>query len=205
METEANQPSSSEGVGRSALPRGRIARARAWLSAAWRNPAYRFAALFLLYLGVIGFAYPALRTYFREVGNAMSTGTAQLEYYLFKLFGTDVSVSDTTLTFGGFAVQVIEECTAIYEVLIFSAAVLAFQTSWSKKAVGLALGLPLLYAINLFRIAVLMVVGRYYASVFDFMHLYFWQATLILMITSVWLLWIFKVVQRDEETLPARS
>ena len=30
------------------------------------------------------------------------------------------------------------------------------------------------------------------------MHLYFWQATLILMITSVWLLWIFKVVRHEE-------
>jgi hypothetical protein len=31
------------------------------------------------------------------------------------------------------------------------------------------------------------------------MHIYFWQATLILMITSVWLLWIFKVVRHESE------
>ena len=35
------------------------------------------------------------------------------------------------------------------------------------------------------------------------MHIYFWQATLILMITSVWLLWIFKVVRRGEPSAPA--
>ena len=38
---------------------------------------------------------------------------------------------------------------------------------------------------------------------FDFMHLYFWQATLILMITSVWLLWIFQVVRREDPARPA--
>jgi len=34
------------------------------------------------------------------------------------------------------------------------------------------------------------------------MHLYFWQATMIAMITSVWLLWITKVVQRETPALP---
>jgi hypothetical protein len=49
----------------------------------------------------------------------------------------------------------------------------------------------------------LMVVGRYYPAAFDFMHLYFWQATMIVMITSVWLLWIMKVVRSGEEPAPA--
>jgi hypothetical protein len=48
----------------------------------------------------------------------------------------------------------------------------------------------------------LILVGRYYAPAFDFMHLYFWQATMIVWITLVWLLWIMKVV-RDDEDEPA--
>jgi archaeosortase B (VPXXXP-CTERM-specific) len=94
-------------------------------------------------------------------------------------------------------VHIIEECTGVYEVLIFAAAVLAFPTIWPKKWVGLGLGLPLLYFFNVLRIAVLILVGKYMPQYFDFMHLYFWQATLILMITSVWLLWITQVVNRD--------
>ena len=45
-------------------------------------------------------------------------------------------------------------------------------------------------------------VGRFHNELFEFMHIYFWQATLILMITSVWLLWILKVVRRDEPSAP---
>jgi hypothetical protein len=37
------------------------------------------------------------------------------------------------------------------------------------------------------------------------MHLYFWQATLILMIMSVWALWFFKVVLREEKGRPSRA
>ena len=57
--------------------------------------------------------------------------------------------------------------------------------------------LPIFYSFNVIRIGVLMVVGKHWPEYFDFMHLYFWQATLILMITSVWLLWITQVVNRD--------
>ena len=59
------------------------------------------------------------------------------------------------------------------------------------------IGINLIGTFNVIRIAVLMVVGKFYPEYFDFMHLYFWQATLILMITSVWLLWITQVVNRD--------
>ena len=104
---------------------------------------------------------------------------------------------------GGFGVRIIEECTGIFEAIIFVAAVLAFPTSLARKAIGVALGVPLLYVVNVLRILVLLVVGSSWPAVFEFMHLYFWQATLILMITSVWLLWIFKVVRHGKQDLPA--
>lgn len=168
------------------------------------NPAYRFALLFLVYLGIAGFGYPLVRERFKAAGDAMIIGVAQLEHFLFSLFSSEVSISGRRVGFGEFSVEIIEECTAMYEILIFAAAVFAFPTRWKKRGVGLALGIPLLYAINLVRIAMLIAVGRYYPSVFDFMHVYFWQATLILMITSVWLLWILKVVRNEEEDLPSR-
>ncbi len=127
----------------------------------------------------------------------MAAGTAWVEYQAFDLFSDGVTLTDKIVVFQGFAVKIIEECTGIYEVLIFVAAVLAFPTTIVKKLIGLGMGVPLLYAFNVVRIAVLILVGRYLPEWFDFMHLYFWQATLILMITSVWLLWIIKVVKDD--------
>ena len=163
----------------------------------WFNPAYRFVFFFLLYLGLVALAYPPLRERYIHVVDAMAAGTAWVEYQAFGLFSDSVSLTDKVIVFQGFAVKIIEECTGIYEVLIFVAAVLAFPTTIVKKLIGLGMGVPLLYAFNVVRIAVLILVGRYLPEWFDFMHLYFWQATLILMITSVWLLWIIKVVKDD--------
>jgi len=170
----------------------------------WFNPAYRFVFFFLFYLGAVALAYPPLRERYLPVVEALAAGTAWAEFQMFDLFSDNVSLEDKVIIFQGFAVKIIEECTGIYEMLIFGAAVLAFPTTIVKKAIGLGMGIPILYLFNVVRIAVLILVGRYLPDWFDFMHLYFWQATLILMITSVWLLWIIKVV-KDDRPIPARA
>jgi archaeosortase B (VPXXXP-CTERM-specific) len=172
------------------------------LRGVYANPANRFVVLFLIYLGVLAYFYPRLAIRYSDVMDLLAEWTALVEYQVFVLFSDAVTHNGKMIVFGGFAVQIIEECTGLYEVLIFTAAVLAFPTTLVKKAIGIAGGAPILYAINVARIAFLMVVGRYWPASFDFMHLYFWQATLILMITSVWLLWIFKVVRHEG---PART
>ena len=164
----------------------------------WRNPAYRFALLFLPYLAVIAIGYPIFLKRFSGVVQAFIHATAFLEYWSFRLFSDQISLNEKLVVFGGFAVKIIDECTGIYEMLIFSAAVLAFPPRWRNKLTGILMGCPLIYLFNIVRIAMLIVVGRYYPPVFNFMHLYFWQATMIIMITSVWLLWIIKVVRSDE-------
>ena len=166
--------------------------------AVWANPAYRFVLLFLPYLGVVSIGYPAVVRNYSPIIQWFIRATAAIEYWIFVPFTSDITLDKKLVMFGGFAVKIIDECTGIYEMLIFSAAVLAFPTSWGKKLVGILLGNPLIYLFNVARIAALIVVGRYQPGAFEFMHLYFWQATMIVMITSVWLLWIIKVVQREE-------
>ncbi len=75
------------------------------------------------------------------------------------------------------------------------------QAAWRHTLVGFALGMPLIYAMNLIRIAVLLVVGGYSQRWFDFMHLYFWQVTMIAMVAAAWLAWLWWVVR--DETDPA--
>jgi len=192
--------SPSAGGSNGAAPgQGLIGRARA----AYANPANRFVVLFLIYLGVLGFFYPKVSLRYADTMRWMAEATASAEYHVFKLFTDSITLDGELVVFDGFSVEIIEECTGLYEVLIFTAAVLAFPTTLVKKAIGIGLGAPILYAVNVLRIGFLMVVGRYDPKSFDFMHLYFWQATLILMITSVWLLWIFKVVRY--EGVPAHA
>ena len=171
----------------------------------WANPAYLFVFLFAVLLGIEVVVYPILTKRYFFVVETLTWMTAQLEYLVLSPFTDNVTIVGNLVSLDGFSVRIIEECTGIFEVIIYVAAVLAFPTSWAKRLIGLAMGIPLLYVFNVVRILVLILVGRYYPDVFEFMHLYFWQATLILMITSVWLLWIFKVVRDEGEAVPSIS
>jgi archaeosortase B (VPXXXP-CTERM-specific) len=169
----------------------------------WRNPAYRFVLLFLPYLAVVSIGYPLFVRHYNPVVQWFILLTARVEYWLFRIFTADVRVDEKLVFLGSFAVKIIDECTGIYEMLIFAAAVLAFPTTLVKKGLGLVLGCPLIYVFNVLRIAVLILVGRFWPRGFDFMHLYFWQATMIVMITAVWLIWITLVVRHEKVRDPA--
>jgi len=166
------------------------------------NPANRFVVIFILCLGALNVFYPKFSLRYPEAIEWMSQITAILGGMSIDLFSDEVQQKHKMIIYGGFAVEIIEECTGLYEILIYAAAVFAFPTTLLKKGIGIALGAPILYATNVLRIVFLVWIGRYYPEAFDFMHLYFWQATLILMITSVWMLWIFLVVKRE---IPGRS
>jgi exosortase H (IPTLxxWG-CTERM-specific) len=171
---------------------------RGLLRAVWGNPVHRFALGFAACLAVLGFGYPPLRLHFYPVFAALERGTARLEWLLMSLFSSDVTLSKNVISYGGFGVKIVEECTGVYEALIFAAAILAYPTRWRHKLIGLAAGFPAIYLFNLIRIASLLVIGRHDRALFDFLHLYFWQGTLILLVASCWLAWLFLVVRREE-------
>ena len=184
---------SDSGESRPPGPRG-IGRLRGW----WEVPTYRFAGSFLLYLAALALAFPALRIRLAASFHLLEAFTARVVHGLLALFSDQTRLSgDTIVSLGSFSVTIIEECTGVYEALILAAALLAYPTRWRHTLVGFALGMPLIYAMNVLRIAVLLVVGGQSQRWFDFMHLYFWQVTMIAMVASAWLAWLWWVV-RDE-------
>ena len=166
------------------------------LRAFWSVPTYRFAVLFLGFLVGIALFYSGLKFSYGSYFAVTETVTAQAVYQVMSWFSSEVKLTNgTTIFYGPFPIQIIEECSGMYEALLLGAALLAFPTAWYKTVIGFAIGFPLIYAMNIARIAVLLVIGRYSPEYFDFLHLYFWQGTMILMVASTWLLWVLWVVR----------
>ena len=157
------------------------------------HAATRFVLLLACSLAALGYFYPRLSLQDSYLMQGLTESTAFAAYSVFHPFSDAIHYRGTTVLFGGFSVEIIEECTGLYEMLIYAAAVLAFPTTLVRKGIGIALGFPILYAVNVARIVFLLLMGRFYRETFEFMHLYFWQTTLVLMIASVWFLWVFKV------------
>jgi len=161
------------------------------------HPAIRFVVLFLVSLLVLSIVFSVASAVFNPQMLSFMALTAHLVGGVTNLFGMDVSVQDRYINAPRLAVEIIEECTGLYEIIIFIAAVLAYPATRREKTIGVAGGIVVLYALNIVRMVFLMMVGNARPDWFDFFHVYFWQASLILMITSVWLLWIVKVVRND--------
>jgi exosortase/archaeosortase family protein len=94
---------------------------------------------------------------------------------------------------------IIPECGAIEVMSIFLAAVLAFPTLWRRRLAGLAVGIPAMYLVNIFRLTCLAVIGALDSGGkwFQFSHYYVWQAVYIVFVVAVWLVWVeFMVRER---------
>lgn len=171
------------------------------LRAFWNVPTYRFAVLFLAYLAAISLSYPALRVRFAPALDAAEVFTAELVYTLMGFFTSDVAIRldrAKAVYLGPFPVFIVEECSGLYEALLLSAALLAFPTTWTRTLLGFLIGFPMIYAMNILRIAMLLVAGRFFPHSFEFLHIYFWQVTMIAMVASTWLVWVIWVVRGYE-------
>lgn len=159
------------------------------------HPAIRFVIIFVSGLLVLSILFSIASAVFHPQMVSFMALTAHVVGYVLDVGGMDVSFHDRYISAPRLAVEIIEECTGLYEIVIFIAAVLAYPAVRREKIIGIAGGIVLLYTLNIARMVFLVAVGNARPDWFNFLHVYFWQATLILMITSVWLLWIVKVVK----------
>lgn len=93
---------------------------------------------------------------------------------------------------------VVPDCGAIPSMSIFIAAIIGFPALWRKRLIGLAIGLPILFCVNVFRLAFLASVGAWDAGgeIFSFAHHYVWQGIYIVFVVAVWMAWVELIVRR---------
>jgi len=164
------------------------------------NPALKFILSFIVILIISGFSYAYVTASqidkmesFLEFITTITGGAASL-------FSEEVQYYNKIIIYKSFSVEIIDECTGLLEIIIYLSAVLAFSTTIKNKLVGIAIGIPTIFIFNIIRIFVLLFIGANSKSLFDFMHLYFWQATLILMIGTIWIGWLYLVVFREKRS-----
>lgn len=90
----------------------------------------------------------------------------------------------------GSGVSIEAGCNGVEACLMLVAAMLAFPTGWRHKFKGVVIGIIAVQAVNLLRVISLFYLRRWDAEVFNFAHLYLWQALIMLDVLVVWLLWI---------------
>jgi exosortase H (IPTLxxWG-CTERM-specific) len=126
-----------------------------------------------------------------------TTALANISAALLVPFDSHIAAYGKVLrsTANGFAVSIEAGCNGVEAALILIAAMLAFPAPWKHRLFGIAIGLFAVQALNVVRIVSLFYLGQWNMTVFEWAHLYLWQALIMLDVLIVWLVWM--------RTLPA--
>jgi len=151
----------------------------------------RFFVLFLVLLAVLfGLELtPPVQEWFVV---PWTNTLARISARLVTLFDPDVIANGKVLrsTNSTFAVSIEAGCNGVEATLVLLAAMLAFPASWPRKAIGLAAGIAAVQGLNIVRVISLFYLGQWNMQVFEWAHLYVWQALITLGVLIVWLLWV---------------
>ena len=93
-------------------------------------------------------------------------------------------------TSSGLAVSIESVCNGVEATIVLFAAVLAFPAPWKHKIAGLAAGIVAVQGLNVVRVISLFYLGQWNRDVFEWAHLYVWQALIMLDVLIVWLVWV---------------
>jgi exosortase H (IPTLxxWG-CTERM-specific) len=93
-------------------------------------------------------------------------------------------------TANDFAVSIEAGCNGVEATIVLVAAVLAFPAPWKSRLIGLAAGIVAVQGLNIVRVISLFYLGQWNLQVFEWAHLYVWQALIMLDVLIVWLIWV---------------
>ena len=78
--------------------------------------------------------------------------------------------------------------------IILLCAVFSYPCKIKGKLLGIAIGMPALFLLNLIRMVTLFYIGTFLPGFFETTHILVWQSLMILAVIAIWFIWAEKVV-----------
>lgn len=151
----------------------------------------RFLVVFLVIQGLL-FSIEMLQIVQQLLILPWTSLIADISGWLMSLFDQHVAASGKVVhsTLNGFAVSIEPGCNGVEAMIVLLAAIMAFPAPLGYKFKGLAWGFLAIQGLNLLRIISLFYLGQWSQTLFDWAHLYVWQALIMLDALIVFLIWV---------------
>jgi exosortase H (IPTLxxWG-CTERM-specific) len=121
--------------------------------------------------------------------DALNRGAAWIAASVLRAFGETIALNGNVILFERREFEIVADCTGVEVISLFIAAVLAFPTTCRRRIKGLAIGIPVLVAVNQVRIVTLMYLGSRKREFFEYAHLYGWPALVLVLTIVLWVQW----------------
>ena len=179
-------------------------------SAGRRNPVESPAVIrfFILFVVLQGALFGALLTPWaqRYFVVPWTDALAATSAALVTVFDSNVVATGKVIrsAANGFAVSIEAGCNGVEATIVLVAAILAFPAPWRSRFIGLAAGIVAVQGLNIVRVISLFYLGQWNFEVFQWAHLYVWQALIMLDVLVVWLIWVRMLPRAGAAAVPAR-
>ena len=164
-----------------------------------RKPVLKFAGTFLVIC--LLFYLATNMEWFQTFRKPLLSMYSGISAFILNIFGYGVSSDGSFLTSEDFSVSIEEGCDAIAPAILYAVSVAIFPLAWKYRWRGLVYGLLAIAVLNLIRIVSLFITGIHAPSLFEFMHVDFWQAIFIVFTVAIWIYWM----KRSTEHLSATN
>ncbi len=151
----------------------------------------RFAATFVAVAGVALaiYSFPYAEHGVRELWfHRYLAAYARLAGWVLRLTNARVTVAGTEVI-GEISLTVAKNCDAMDVNILFVAALVAFPAGWRQRAIGIALGVAALAAVNIARIVSLYYVGLRFPRRFELVHAELWPFAMVAAAVAAFVLW----------------
>ncbi len=143
-----------------------------------------------IFLPVAVVIYILLEFVPEDIYQTVNRWSALAPVLLLETAGIHAKLNGMLISYSGFTVQVVGECSAVFVSVLPLSFFLAFPASIGHRLAGIFIGLPLLFAFNILRIAFIFVVGWSLPEIFPWVHLYLGQVVMILAVIWICLVWL---------------
>lgn len=153
-----------------------------------RKPILKFAGSFLV--ACILFYILTNMSWFHVVRAPLLSFYSNVSAVLLNIFGYGIDADGEMLRSEAFTVSIEEGCDAVAPSILYVISVAMFPIAWKFKWKGILYGLLAILVLNIIRIISLYLTGVHLPSLFDFMHVDFWQAIFIVFTVGIWIYWM---------------
>jgi len=161
----------------------------------------RFTLLFVLFFFLIQFANYATRAYTDKF--LVETLHAKSCSSLINLFTPTekTHVIGKALRSGDTGILIDNGCDGIDGFILFIAAILAFPSRAREKALGIMVGLIVIYIFNIARIIFLYYILKYHQGAFDFFHVYVGQTFMVIIGLLLFINWALMCATHEKKAV----
>jgi exosortase H (IPTLxxWG-CTERM-specific) len=152
------------------------------------DPGRRFILTFMV-LAAVFYSLAWTDAYSQGLLPLVTGVQADISGWVLNILGKGVETPGNEVRGAGFSLRIVQGCDASEATALYVAACFAFPVAWADRFKGAALGIAMIFVLNVARVVTLYLIGEHASDWFHVAHVDIWPVLILLDAVLIWALW----------------